>query len=170
MCACRFETLTTAVRTAKVQEIAVYVNEKKREAENINQVVDVQSRLVGIPKVRLVSLFLFFCALTLCRVQSLAEASRRFVRQDSVIHVDGKGELMIFLFNDILVTGKETHGLVKMAENAKQLLGVGAKKAGTLTPKNPRKESRSTSSPFFGRKKGPQLQGAQGEGNRGRAQ
>ncbi len=105
-----YHDLSTAL--AKVQEVADYVNEKKREAENINQVIDVQSRMTGITR-------------------NLAEASRRFVRQGSVVNVDGKGELMLFLFNDILVTGKETHGLVKMAENAKQLLGVGSKKSAT---------------------------------------
>jgi hypothetical protein len=115
-----------------VQEVADYVNEKKREAENINQVIDVQSRLSGMSK-------------------NLAEPHRRFVRQGAVLNADGKGETMLFLFNDILVTGKESSGLGKLAEKGKEMLGF---KKGSSTPKMGRKAGMS---PFFGKKK-PQLQ------------
>ncbi len=114
--------------------MADYVNEKKREAENINQVIDVQSRLTGMTK-------------------NLAEPHRRFVRQGSVMNADGKGETMLFLFNDILVTGKESSGLGKLAEKGKEMLGL---KKGSSTPKMNRK---AANSPFFGKKK-PQLQAA----------
>jgi hypothetical protein len=127
-----FTDLSTAL--AKVQEVADYVNEKKREAENINQVIDVQSRLTGMTK-------------------NLAEPHRRFVRQGSVMNADGKGETMLFLFNDILVTGKESSGLGKLAEKGKEMLGL---KKGSSTPKMNRK---AANSPFFGKKK-PQLQAA----------
>jgi hypothetical protein len=129
-----YDDLATAL--AKVQEVADYVNEKKREAENVNQVLDVQARLTGMNK-------------------SLAEPHRRFVRQGSVMNMDAKGETMLFLFNDILVTAKETHGFGKLAEKGKEMLGF---RKGSSTPKMGRKAAHS---PFFGKKKGPQLQAAE---------
>ncbi len=52
----------------EVKSVADYVNEKKREAENLNAVIDVQSRLVGLTR-------------------NLAEAHRRFVRQGPLLNV-----------------------------------------------------------------------------------
>lgn len=126
-----FVDLTTAL--SKVQSVADYVNEKKREAENVNLVLDVQSRLSGMGK-------------------NLAEPHRRFVRQGEVMNADRKGETMLFLFNDILITAKQSHGLGKLTEKGKEMLGFAKK--GSSTPKMARKAQHS---PFFGKKK-PQLQ------------
>merc|ERR1712137_666148 len=74
----------------KTKEVADYVNEKKREAENLNQVVEVQEKLAG-------------------KIDLLEDASRRYVREGPMIDMSGneKRNRYYFLFNDILVASAQ---------------------------------------------------------------
>ena len=70
----------------KTKEVADYVNEKKREAENLNQVVSIQEKLAG-------------------KIDLLEDASRRFVREGPMIEIVGNSEKFryLYLFNDMIV-------------------------------------------------------------------
>ncbi|KAM9964419.1 hypothetical protein ACTFIW_004182 [Dictyostelium discoideum] len=82
----------------KMQEVALYVNEKKREAENIAKVTEIQNNFIG-------------------KFENLAEPHRRFVFEGhlSVIGPGGKeSQRVVYLFNDVLISTKPiTSGLVK---------------------------------------------------------
>jgi RhoGEF domain/PH domain len=79
-----YESLQTAL--AKMRDIADYVNERKREAENLNQVLRVQSRITG-------------------KYEALTAPSRRYVREGPLLELCGgeKKNRYYFLFNDLLV-------------------------------------------------------------------
>eukprot|EP00007_Cunea_sp_BSH-02190019_P000655 CAMPEP_0174243510 /NCGR_PEP_ID=MMETSP0417-20130205/31933_1 /TAXON_ID=242541 /ORGANISM="Mayorella sp, Strain BSH-02190019" /LENGTH=1204 /DNA_ID=CAMNT_0015323043 /DNA_START=60 /DNA_END=3670 /DNA_ORIENTATION=- len=79
-----YESLQTAL--AKMRDIADYVNERKREAENLNQVLRVQSRIAG-------------------KYEALTAPSRRYVREGPLLELNGgeKKNRYYFLFNDLLV-------------------------------------------------------------------
>ncbi|KAM9963498.1 hypothetical protein ACTFIW_006729 [Dictyostelium discoideum] len=66
----------------KMKDVAEYVNEKKREAENLNQVLTIQSSLTG-------------------KFNNLAEPHRRYVKKGTLISNDKIH--LYFLFNDLLV-------------------------------------------------------------------
>lgn len=71
----------------KMKDVADYVNERKREAENLTQVLAIQSRLTG-------------------KFENLAEPHRRYVRKGTLGMLDEKGAIksfFFFLFNDILI-------------------------------------------------------------------
>lgn len=71
----------------KMKDVADYVNERKREAENLTQVLAIQSKLTG-------------------KFENLAEPHRRYVRRGSLAMFDDKGNMrsfFFFLFNDMLV-------------------------------------------------------------------
>eukprot|EP01132_Coremiostelium_polycephalum_P002514 gene2514-3112_t len=91
-----YNNLTEAFK--KMQEVASYVNEKKREAENIAKVTEIQNNFIG-------------------KFDNLAEPHRRFVFEGNlcVINPNGKESQRIFyLFNDVLIGTKPiTSGLVK---------------------------------------------------------
>ncbi|KAF2074349.1 hypothetical protein CYY_004325 [Polysphondylium violaceum] len=91
-----YKNLTESLK--KMQEVATYVNEKKREAENIAKVTEIQNNFIG-------------------KFDNLAEPHRRFVFEGnlSVINPNGKeSQRVIFLFNDVLIGTKPiTSGLVK---------------------------------------------------------
>ncbi|EGC28800.1 hypothetical protein DICPUDRAFT_51654 [Dictyostelium purpureum] len=88
----------------KMQEVALYVNEKKREAENIAKVTEIQNNFIG-------------------KFENLAEPHRRFVFEGplTVIGPNGKESHRVFyLFNDVLIGTKPiTSGLVKKKVNLK---------------------------------------------------
>ena len=95
----------------KTKEVADYVNEKKREAENINQVVEIQEKLSG-------------------KIDLLEDASRRFVREGPLIDMSGyeKKNRYFYLFNDIMVSSspgnKEFRELWKKYENSSPNLSL----------------------------------------------
>ena len=75
----------------KTKEIADYVNEKKREAENLNQVVAIQELMLG-------------------KIDLLEDASRRYVREGPLIDIgDTRRKGYYFLFNDILVVTTQSN-------------------------------------------------------------
>eukprot|EP01133_Synstelium_polycarpum_P010927 gene10927-12734_t len=74
----------------QMQIVAAYVNEKTREAENIQKVTEIQNNFIG-------------------KFENLAEPHRRFVHEGnlSVINPNGKESQRIFyLFNDVLIGTK----------------------------------------------------------------
>ena len=75
----------------KMREVADYVNEKKREAENLNKVLRVQEVLSG-------------------KIELLEDASRRFVREGPLVDMSGaeKKNRYYFLFNDSLVASQQS--------------------------------------------------------------
>ncbi|KAF2076978.1 hypothetical protein CYY_001687 [Polysphondylium violaceum] len=87
--------LTNALK--KMKDVAEYVNEKKREAENLNQVLMIQSNLTG-------------------KFNNLAEPHRRYVRKGPVVSND-KVYLYI-LFNDILVK-TENKSIAKIRDSTR---------------------------------------------------
>ncbi|EGG23389.1 pleckstrin domain-containing protein [Cavenderia fasciculata] len=97
-----YNDLTESLKT--MQEVATYVNEKKREAENIQKVTEIQNNFVG-------------------KFENLAEPHRRFVYEGNlhVISPNGKeSPRIIYLFNDVLVgTKPTTSGLVKRKDHLK---------------------------------------------------
>ena len=91
----------------KTKEVADYVNEKKREAENLNKVVAVQEKLGG-------------------KIELLEDASRRYVREGPLMDLsDKQGRFYFFLFNDILVAS---------ALNIKEFTTEWKKLSESLTP------------------------------------
>eukprot|EP00727_Mastigamoeba_balamuthi_P006469 m51a1_g2442 putative domain containing protein (1553) ;mRNA; r:861225-867164 len=90
-----YKELSEALKEMK--SVAGYVNEKKREAENLNQVLSVQKKLVGM-------------------TENLPMPHRRFVRQGVLLELDEKSCLqshVCFLFNDAMVLSrpKVEHGI-----------------------------------------------------------
>eukprot|EP00026_Physarum_polycephalum_P000728 Phypoly_transcript_00729.p1 GENE.Phypoly_transcript_00729~~Phypoly_transcript_00729.p1 ORF type:complete len:1185 (+),score=285.31 Phypoly_transcript_00729:47-3601(+) len=71
----------------KMKDVADYVNERKREAENLTQVLAIQAKLTG-------------------KFENLAEPHRRYVRRGILAMFDEKANMksfFFFLFNDTLV-------------------------------------------------------------------
>eukprot|EP01105_Mastigella_eilhardi_P019085 TRINITY_DN4474_c0_g1_i1.p1 TRINITY_DN4474_c0_g1~~TRINITY_DN4474_c0_g1_i1.p1 ORF type:complete len:1406 (-),score=376.29 TRINITY_DN4474_c0_g1_i1:102-4319(-) len=76
----------------EIKGIAEFVNAKKREAENLNQVIAIQNILTGMP-------------------QGITAPHRRFVKQGVLTELEGHNLITghhAFLFNDILVLGKKS--------------------------------------------------------------
>ena len=75
----------------RMKRVADYVNEKKREAENLNQVLEVQEALAG-------------------KIELLEDASRRYVREGPLVDMSGneKRNRYYFLFNDLLVEATQS--------------------------------------------------------------
>jgi hypothetical protein len=96
----------------KMQTVADYVNEKKREAENLNAVLAIWHRISGMPP-----------------SYNLAQPHRKYVRQGRLVEVKGlhgdaltKGsERYCFLFNDLLLVTKEKSGYFKKHKDTKAL-------------------------------------------------
>ncbi|GAM26345.1 hypothetical protein SAMD00019534_095200 [Acytostelium subglobosum LB1] len=85
-----YQDLTESLK--RMQDVAMSINEKKREAENIQKVSEIQSNFVG-------------------KFENLAEPHRRFVHEGPlcVVAASGKESQRIFyLFNDVLVGAKST--------------------------------------------------------------
>lgn len=70
----------------KIKEIAAYLNEKKREAENREKIVEINEKISGLPA-------------------ALPAPSRKFLREGALTSVlkGKKNKSMAFLFNDLLV-------------------------------------------------------------------
>jgi hypothetical protein len=90
----------------KVQAVAEYMNDKKREAENIMKVTEVQEMIEG-------------------DIEPLAKPHRRFVKEGQ-LHELGKGTarkvpVVIFLFNDMLIITK-VQGTSFLSRNKTQKL------------------------------------------------
>lgn len=90
----------------KVQSVAEYMNVKKREAENIMKVTEIQEMIEG-------------------DIEPLAKPHRRFVKEGQLQEV-GKGTtrkvpVVLFLFNDMLVITK-AHGSSFLSRNKTQKL------------------------------------------------
>eukprot|EP01133_Synstelium_polycarpum_P011983 gene11983-13990_t len=95
-----YENLSIALK--KMKDVAEYVNERKREAENLNQVLTIQKSLTG-------------------RFENLAEPHRRYVRKGPLTCLDDKGApktYFFFLFNDLLVK-TENKALARQLREAK---------------------------------------------------
>jgi len=73
----------------KMRDIASYVNEKKRDAENIHNVLNVQDKLVG-------------------KFENLALPHRRYLREGLLNEVDSKKKGFYYLFNDLLLSTKKS--------------------------------------------------------------
>jgi len=73
----------------KMKSVANYVNEKKREAETIHEVLMVQDKLGG-------------------KMDNLAQPHRRYLREGFLTDLVTKRKLYYFLFNDLLVGTKKT--------------------------------------------------------------
>eukprot|EP01111_Echinosteliopsis_oligospora_P018834 TRINITY_DN8855_c0_g1_i2.p1 TRINITY_DN8855_c0_g1~~TRINITY_DN8855_c0_g1_i2.p1 ORF type:complete len:671 (+),score=196.02 TRINITY_DN8855_c0_g1_i2:55-2013(+) len=86
-----YETLCQVLK--QIQEIASYVNEKKREAENLAKVVEIQNNLL--------------------KCEKIAEPHRRFVKEGPLTIVkEGLPQVrMFYLFNDILIGAKPATGI-----------------------------------------------------------
>jgi len=70
----------------RMNKVAAYVNESKREYENLQRVVDIQDQFVG--------------------VENLVAPHRKYMR-DGELKVNNGEKLQFFLFNDILVYSKK---------------------------------------------------------------
>ncbi|KAK5582495.1 hypothetical protein RB653_004080 [Dictyostelium firmibasis] len=88
----------------KMKDVAEYVNEKKREAENLNQVLTIQSSLTG-------------------KFNNLAEPHRRYVKKGTLISNDKIH--LYFLFNDLLV--KTENKIVSKIRDSARLSNGGDK-------------------------------------------
>jgi len=73
----------------KMRSVAGYVNEKKREAETIHEVLLVQDKLTG-------------------KMENLAQPHRRYLREGYLTDLVTKRKLYYFLFNDLLVGTKKS--------------------------------------------------------------
>jgi len=93
----------------KMQDVADYVNDKKRMAENLNGVLTIQSHLTG-------------------EIKSLAKPHRRYVRQGPLVLIEGEKKYTryLFLFNDILIVTRRKEG---------GTIGTYLKMRGVKTPK-----------------------------------
>ncbi|EFA77564.1 pleckstrin domain-containing protein [Heterostelium album PN500] len=93
-----YDNLSVALK--KMKDVAEYVNEKKREAENLNQVLNIQHSLVG-------------------KFDNLAEPHRRYVRKGPLACLEEKSKIyFFFLFNDILLK-TENKNLAKQLSQSK---------------------------------------------------
>lgn len=84
-----------------MQEIAFFINERKRETDNNNKIIEIQNRCFG-------------------KVPSLVDPKRRFIREGSVTILDDKGppkEKIFFLFNDKLLITKPNLILSKITKD-----------------------------------------------------
>ncbi|KYQ90529.1 pleckstrin (PH) domain-containing protein [Tieghemostelium lacteum] len=95
-----YNDLTLALK--KMKEVAEYVNEKKREAENLNQVLMIQNSLSG-------------------KFKNLAEPHRRYVHKGALFHHDKV--YLYFLFNDLLVK-TENKSITKLRESTRLSRGT----------------------------------------------
>jgi len=78
----------------KMKSVADYINDKKRDADNIHEVLTVQDKLSGKFENDLI----------------LAQPHRRYLREGYLMDVDEKKKVYYFLFNDLLIgTKKKTH-------------------------------------------------------------
>jgi len=93
----------------KMREVAVYVNEKKREFENISKVREIQNSFVG-------------------KAENLVDPTRKFVRSDVVAVWTGTNdsdkkqrELILNMFNDLIVISSQSvkNGSLKFKEAIK---------------------------------------------------
>ncbi|KAM9962511.1 hypothetical protein ACTFIR_005419 [Dictyostelium discoideum] len=75
----------------KIKDVAAFLNERKREGENFQKFTEIQSILVG-------------------KVPQLFTPSRRYIKQIS-FNPTKKHEIMVYLFNDLIVYGKVMKGI-----------------------------------------------------------
>eukprot|EP01103_Thecamoeba_quadrilineata_P012941 TRINITY_DN3461_c0_g6_i1.p1 TRINITY_DN3461_c0_g6~~TRINITY_DN3461_c0_g6_i1.p1 ORF type:complete len:798 (-),score=113.89 TRINITY_DN3461_c0_g6_i1:61-2454(-) len=80
-----YQNLVTAYEC--MQKVALYMDDKKKESENIQKVLEIQSSLVGDAPV-------------------LTLPHRQFVREGALLQYPKKKERNIYLFNDVLVITK----------------------------------------------------------------
>ncbi|EGC36722.1 hypothetical protein DICPUDRAFT_46997 [Dictyostelium purpureum] len=100
-----------SIALKKMKDVAEYVNEKKREAENLNQVLNIQSSLTG-------------------KFNNLAEPHRRYVKKGTLISNDKI--YLYFLFNDLLVK-TENKAVTKIRDSARLSSSSGGNSKGTFT-------------------------------------
>jgi len=84
--------MQTLLLLLRKQAVAEYMNEKKREAENIMKVTEIQEMIDG-------------------DCEPLAKPHRRFVKESQLTEVSTKGtarkqDVVVFLFNDLLIVTK----------------------------------------------------------------
>src|SRR5690606_9290046 len=94
-----YDDLTAALN--KIKETAVDMNEKKRDAESVRRVFEIETSLVG--KTLPVSLR------SRSLIQNLIEAQRRFVKESDLLVVSNKKKMIdrhVILFNDLLLVTK----------------------------------------------------------------
>eukprot|EP01119_Soliformovum_irregulare_P008184 TRINITY_DN2118_c0_g1_i3.p1 TRINITY_DN2118_c0_g1~~TRINITY_DN2118_c0_g1_i3.p1 ORF type:complete len:592 (+),score=142.31 TRINITY_DN2118_c0_g1_i3:191-1777(+) len=85
----------------KMQEVALYINERKREADSINKIVEIQSKFHG-------------------KIENLQDPHRRFVREGVLMVLrdppKGPKDRIFILFNDKLLLVKTGKTLFKREE------------------------------------------------------
>ncbi|KAN0034796.1 hypothetical protein ACTFIV_001328 [Dictyostelium citrinum] len=82
----------------KIKDVAAFLNERKREGENFQKFTEIQSILVG-------------------KVPQLFTPSRRYIKQIS-FNPTKKHEIMVYLFNDLIVYGKVMKGIFSSGNNS----------------------------------------------------
>ncbi|ELR14853.1 RhoGEF domain containing protein [Acanthamoeba castellanii str. Neff] len=78
--------------TDKIQSIAAFINERKREAENVSKTLEISNKITGNDKL------------------NLTEPGRRYVRE-GVFNEGTKDEVVAYLFTDIVVLGRPSKKL-----------------------------------------------------------
>ncbi|KAN0055736.1 hypothetical protein ACTA71_011622 [Dictyostelium dimigraforme] len=82
----------------KIKDVAAFLNERKREGENFQKFTEIQSILVG-------------------KVPQLFTPSRRYIKQIS-FNPTKKHEIMVYLFNDLIVYGKVMKGIFSSSSSS----------------------------------------------------
>ncbi|KAL6046959.1 RhoGEF domain containing protein [Balamuthia mandrillaris] len=90
-----------ALATERIQDVAAYINEKKREAEDVSTTIAVSRRITG-KNFKI----------------NIAEPHRRFVRE-GFFNAGSKEELVIYIFNDMIVVAKPGKKLLADKANTK---------------------------------------------------